>query len=121
MDQACIDKGLSETACSLVSVGLYIGYFCFFVALIALVVLPLVNAIKAPKELMKSASGIIALMVVFGVSYALSGSEVSMKAASLGITPDGSKAIGAGLIMLYTVFFLAVVGLVYSFFHKMVN
>ncbi len=121
MDQSCIDFGISDFGCSLISGGLYFGYLLFIVAVIALVVLPLMNAIKAPKELMRSGAGILALVVVFVVSYALSGDEVTMKTAALGTTAQGSKMIGAGLIMLYIVFFAAVLGLVYSFFHKAIK
>jgi len=121
MDQACIDFGVTDTGCTLISVGLYFGYFLFFVALAALVVLPTMNALKAPKELAKSAAGLGGLLVLFAVSYALSGDEVTLKTASLGTTPESSKLIGAGLIMFYVVFMIAIVGLLYSFFHKAIK
>lgn len=121
MDQACIDFGISNTGCSLISVGLYFGYFLFFVALAALIVLPSLNALKAPKELAKSAAGIGGLLVLFIIAYALSGDEVTLKTASYGTTPDSSKMIGAGLIMFYMVFIVALVGLIYSFFHKAIK
>lgn len=118
MDQACIDFGISETGCSLISAGLYFGYLLFFIALGALVVLPALNALKAPKEIAKSAAGMVALVVIFVVSYALSGDEVTLKTASYGTTPESSRLIGAGLIMFYIVFLVSVAGLLYSFFHK---
>jgi hypothetical protein len=121
MDQACIDFGVGETGCTLISVGLYFGYFLFLIALIALIVLPTLNALKAPKELAKSAAGVVGLVVLFGVAYGLSGDEVTLKTASLGTTPESSKMIGAGLIMFYVVFLVAVAGLIYSFFHKAIK
>lgn len=121
MDQACIDFGISDFGCSLISGGLYFGYFLFFVALAALIVLPLINALKAPKELVRSGAGILLLVVIFAVSYGVSGDEVTIKAAALGTTAQSSKMIGAGLIMLYIVFVAAVAGLIYSFFHKAIK
>jgi hypothetical protein len=121
MDQACIDFGISETGCTLISAGLYFGYFLFFIALIAVVVLPVMNALKAPKELVKSGAGLVGLVVVFLISYSLSGDEVTAKTASLGTTAESSKMIGAGLIMLYFVFFLAMIGLAYSFLNKAIK
>jgi hypothetical protein len=121
MDQACIDFGISESGCSLISAGLYFGYFLFFIALIAVVVLPVINALKAPKELLKSGAALLALVVIFVLSYALSGDEVTVKTASLGTTAESSRLIGAGLIMLYFVFFISMIGLVYSFFHKAIK
>jgi len=121
MDQACIDFGISDTGCTLISAGLYFGYFLFFVALVALIVLPTLNALKSPKEMIKSGAGILALVIIFVVSYGLSGDEVTLKTASYGTDAASSKMIGAGLIMFYMVFLVAVVGLVYSFFHKSIK
>lgn len=118
MDQACIEFGISDFGCNLITWGLYVGYVLMIVAILAVVVLPLMNAIKAPKELLKSAAAIAALVVVFLISYALSGDEITLKTAAMGTTPAASKMIGAGLIMFYVAFFISVIGLIYSFFHK---
>ena len=118
MEQFCIDKGVSEFGCTLISWGLYLGYLLFFLAVVALVVLPVMNALKEPKEMVKSAGGIGILVAVFLISYVLSGDEVTLKAASLGVTAGSSKMIGAGLIMLYIIFIISVIGLFYSFLNK---
>lgn len=118
MDQACIDFGISEFGCTLISVGLYVGYAIFFVAVLAVVVLPFINALKAPKELIKSGAAIGGLVVVFLIAYSISGDEVTLKTASLGTTPGASKMIGAGLMMFYVFLLIATIGLIYSFFHK---
>jgi hypothetical protein len=118
MEQKCLDNGISEFGCSLISGGLYFGYFLFLVAVVALIILPAMNALKAPKELVKSGGAIGALVLIFIVAYALSGDEVTLKTAAMGTTPESSKMIGAGLIMLYVVFFVAMGGLIYSFVSK---
>ncbi len=118
MEQKCLDEGISEFGCSLISGGLYFGYVLFFVAVAALIILPLLNALKAPKDLLKSGAAIGGLVLLFIIGYALSGDEVTLKAAAMGTTPASSKMIGAGLIMLYFIFFAAVGGLVYSFINR---
>ena len=95
-------------------IGLYVGYGLFIIALGAAVILPLINAIKSPKELLKSGMAVGALLVLFLVSFGLSGSEVTAKYTAQGIGESSSKLIGAGLTMFYFVFFIAVLGIVYS-------
>ena len=86
---------------SLISPGLYFCYALIGIALAASVLMPLINAIKHPADFIKSVVGIVLLAVLFGVAYALSGSEVSTKYAAMGGTAVGSKLIGAGLILFY--------------------
>lgn len=118
MEQKCFDNGISEFGCSLISGGLYFGYFLFFIAVAALIILPAMNALKAPKELVKSGAAIGGLIILFVISYALSGDEVTLKTAAMGTTPESSKMIGAGLIMLYFIFFVSLIGLIYSFVNR---
>lgn len=118
MDQACNEFGVSELGCSMISGGLYFGYFLLFAAIASVVILPLMTALKSPKELLKSAAAIGGLVVIFLISYGISGDELTLKTASMGTTAGSSKMIGAGLIMFYASLFVAIVGLIYSFFHK---
>jgi len=95
-------------------IGLYVGYGLLIMALGAATILPLINALKSPKELMKSGMAIGALLVVFLISFGLSGSEVTAKYTAQGIGESSSKLIGAGLTMFYIVFLIAAIGIVYS-------
>ncbi|MGE0590354.1 MAG: hypothetical protein AB7O48_17370 [Cyclobacteriaceae bacterium] len=99
-------------------IGLYVGYFLLLIAVGAAVVLPLVSALKSPKDLMKSLMGVGALLVLFLVSYALAGSEVTAKYVAQGVGEGSSKLIGAGLTMFYIVFVIALLGIVYSEINK---
>lgn len=114
MEQMCVDNGISDLGCNLISWGLYFSYFLFAIALIAGIVLPLIKSIQSPKELLKSAAGVVVLVVVFLVAYSISGDEVTINTASYGVTPGSSKLIGGGLITLYIIFLVATAGLVYS-------
>lgn len=99
-------------------IGLYIGYTLFLVALAAAVFLPLITALKSPKDLLKSLMGLGALVVIFLISFGLSGSEVTAKYVAQGVGEGSSKLIGAGLTMFYIVFFVAVLGIVFSEINK---
>jgi hypothetical protein len=99
-------------------IGLYVGYAFFIVAVGAAIVFPLINALKTPADLLKSLAGIGVLVVVFIIAYALSGSEVTIKAAATGINASSSKLIGAGLITFYIVLILSVLGVVFSEINK---
>ena len=92
-------------------IGLYVGYGLLLIAVVAAVILPLINAFKSPKELLKSAMGLGALVVLFLISFGLSGSEVTAKYTAQGVGESSSKLIGAGLTMFYIVFFVALIGI----------
>lgn len=105
----------------MIDIGLYITYVFFFVAAGAAIVLPILHAIRNPKELGKSAIGVGLLVLLFIISYSLSGSEVTPKAISLGVGEDSSKLIGAGLISFYIVFVISLLGIVYSEINKAIK
>jgi hypothetical protein len=94
--------------------GLYLFYALLFIAVAAAVIFPLFYAIKQPAALGKSAIGAGVLVVLFVIAYAMSGSDVNIKAAAAGISESASKLIGAGLIMFYITLALAVLALIYS-------
>ncbi|MBX2965978.1 MAG: hypothetical protein KF845_07520 [Cyclobacteriaceae bacterium] len=102
----------------MIDAGLYLMYVLFIVAVVAAVVLPLISAIKSPSTFLKSLYSVIALVVVFGISYALSGSDVTTIQAAKGLTPSVSKLVGAGLTMFYLVMAIAIIGLIYSEINK---
>lgn len=118
MEQKCLDNGITEFGCSLISGGLYFGYFLFFVAVAALVILTLMNALKSPKDLLKSGAAVGGLVLLFVIGYMWSGDEVTLRAAAMGTTPASSKMIGAGLFSLYVIFFASLGALAYSFINK---
>lgn len=101
-----------------IDIGIYVSYIFLGVALVAAVLLPLVNAIKHPAGLVKSLIGVGGLVVLFIVAYTLSGSEVSSKAVAMGVDESGSKMIGAGLTLFYFVFIGAALGIVFSEINK---
>ena len=98
----------------MLDLGFYVFYALLFIAVALTIIFPIIHMLKEPSSLVQSAIGIGVLLVLFGVSYALSGSEVNLKAAAVGITETTSKLIGAGLIMFYITLVLSVAALIYS-------
>jgi len=98
----------------MIDAGLYFSYVLFFIAVGAAIIFPLLYVLQDPKAVVKSLIGIAGLVVMFIVCYALSGNEVTAKAASLGVGEGSSKLIGAGLIMFYLTLVISIVGIIYS-------
>lgn len=94
--------------------GLYILYALLFVAVAAAIIFPLINSLSNPSGLIKTGIGLAVIVVLFGISYAMSDSEITRSALAAGLSESSVKLIGAGLIMLYIVFVLAVLALIYS-------
>ena len=94
--------------------GLYALYALLFIAVAAAIIFPLINSLSNPASLIRSAIGIGVILVLFGIAYALSDSALTRSAISAGLSESSVKLIGAGLIMLYIVFILAILALIYS-------
>lgn len=98
----------------MLDVGLYILYVLLFIAVAAALILPLINSLSNPGSLIKSAISVGVILVLFGIAYALSGSNLTRSAIAAGLTETNVKLISAGLIMFYTVLMLAILALIYS-------
>jgi TRAP-type C4-dicarboxylate transport system permease small subunit len=83
--------------------------------------MPILNAIKNPQGLVKALIGVVGLVVLFGLSYAISGSEVTARAASLGIDASSSRMIGAGMIMFYIILLVSTVLAVFSLVRDIIS
>lgn len=85
----------------MVDVLLYVAYAATIFAMLAAIILPFVKSTGDTKGLMQT--GIIAgvLLVIFAISYAVSGNEVGKIHQAFNIGAGGSKLIGGVLIMTY--------------------
>jgi len=98
----------------MLDIGLYILYALLFIAVAAAIIFPLINSLSNPRALIRSGIGIGIILVLFGISYAMSDSELTRSAIAAGLSESSVKLIGAGLMMLYIVFVLAILALIYS-------
>jgi hypothetical protein len=101
-----------------VDAGLYASYALFGISIVVAVVLPLFGSLKSPGELKKPAMAVAGIVLLFVISYALSGSDVTAIQAAKGVTENTSKLVGAGLTMFYLISGIAVIGLIYSEINK---
>ncbi len=101
---------------------LYVSYVLVLVAVLGAVVLPIVIALtQNPKSLLKVLAGVAVLAVVFGISYGLSGNEVTAKYTEAGITEVSSQVVGGALTMIYLLLGIALVGVVVTEITKLIK
>ncbi|MCS6968727.1 MAG: hypothetical protein RMJ44_08155 [Cytophagales bacterium] len=94
--------------------ALYLMYILLFVAIAAAIILPIIKSLDQPKTLIRSGIGIGILLLIFFICYAIADDTVLQNKAYEGITPSTSKLVGAALLMLYVMFFGAIIAVVYS-------
>jgi hypothetical protein len=97
----------------MLDVGLYIFYALLAIAILAAIVFPILNAIKTPASLLRSLAGVGALLLLFGIAYALSDGKLSQQSAAM-VGPNTGKLISAGLILFYITLFLSILAVIYS-------
>ena len=103
----------------IVNVGIIVAYILIVIGVVSAVVFPLINAVSQPQLLVKSGIGIVAVLIVFGIGYALSDSGLTAKFIQSGVETEGlSKMIGGALTMVYLLMGVALVGIVYTEFSK---
>ncbi|WP_339879751.1 hypothetical protein [uncultured Algoriphagus sp.] len=89
---------------------LYGSYILVAIGIVAAVLMPLIKSLDNPKSLMKTAIGIVGIVVLFFIAYSISSNEVLPKfeAAPFNLTPFGSQIVGG---MLITTYILSIVAL----------
>ena len=97
-----------------IDIGLYISYALTIGAVGAAIVMPIIYSLGDPKSLVGVGVSVAALLILFFISYVLSSDEITnpKAAANYGVTPGGAKLIGGSLIMMYIMFFGAIIGVV---------
>ena len=98
----------------LINIALIVTYVLIGIAVVAVVVLPLIKAIDNPKTLVGTAIGLGVLVVLFGLSYAISGDEVLPRYVSQGVGAGISKFVGGLLTTMYLLFGAAIIGILYT-------
>ena len=104
---------------TIVNIGLYAAYILLAIGLLGAIILPLIQAIGNPKSLVKIGLGLLLVAVVYGVSWSISGDEVTAVYENFGVNSNTSKIVGGGLIMTYLLMSVLVLGLVYSEISKL--
>lgn len=95
----------------LINIGLYLTYFMLFVAALSALVFPIIFIIQDPGKAKASLFGVLALLLLFVISYFLSADELHGELLQSHVV---SKFVGGGLIMFYIMFVAAILIAVYS-------
>jgi hypothetical protein len=97
-----------------IDIALYLSYALTILAGLAAIAFPLINSVGDPKTLTKSGIGLGALLLVFLISWAISGSEVTALYTEFEVGASLSKFIGGILIMMYVLTGIALGGILYT-------
>ena len=105
-----------------VDVGIWGAIVLVVIAILASVLMPLINSLSQPKTLLKSLYGVVFIGVIFLIAYILAGNEVTPNYISYNVTSPGlSKLVGAGLTTTVIMAGVAVVGIVVSEINKAIK
>ncbi|MEM9672234.1 MAG: hypothetical protein ACFB15_01270 [Cyclobacteriaceae bacterium] len=93
--------------------GLIAAYALVGIALLAAVVLPLIQSISDPKSMLGTVVGIVIIAVIFFVGFSIATDEVTNVYVNNNVTEGTtSKMIGGAIITMYILVILAIVGIV---------
>ena len=93
--------------------GLYAAYILVGIALVAAIVLPIIQSISDPKSLLGTVVGVVIIAVIFFVGYSISSDEVTNVYVNNNVTePTTSKMIGGAIVTMYIMVVIALVGIV---------
>jgi len=96
--------------------GIIISYILFAVALAAAIIFPVIELVRNPKNAKGALVGIVALVIVVAIAYALSDGHDPSK---IGVTEETAKQVDTGLFAFYILGGIAVASLLYSEVAKM--
>lgn len=93
--------------------GLIAAYALVGIALLAAIVLPLIQAIGDPKSMLGTVVGIVIIAVIFFIGFSIATDEVTNVYINNKVTEGTtSKMIGGAIITMYILVILAIVGIV---------
>jgi uncharacterized membrane protein len=96
-------------------------YILMAIATAAAIVFPIITMAKDPKAAKSALIGVGALVIVFAISYALAGDEMTPKYAKFISGPAESKLVSMGLISFYILAAGAIIAIVSSAFTKIIK
>ena len=93
-----------------VNVMLIYAYVVFAVALVLAIVFPVINILSNPKGAMRTLVGLVAMIVIFGISYLLASDAPVPNPAENGFFTNAAtlKLTDVGLYSAYAIFVIAI-------------
>lgn len=96
-------------------------YILMALATASAIIFPVLGLVKDPKAAKSALIGVGAIVIVFGISYAFAGDEVTPKYEKFNVGSGESKLVSTGLIAFYILAFAAVLSIVSSGFIKLIK
>ncbi len=84
-----------------VEILLYVAYVALALGVGAILFSIIMMAIRKPRALLQQLAGLAGLLVLYGISYAIQGSEVPAFLLSYGLSAETVRMLGALLITTY--------------------
>lgn len=97
-----------------INIGFVILYILMIAAVIGAVVFPIIQMAGNIKAARGTLAGVLGLIALFLIAYAVSPAETGQFYQKMGISPNLSKAIGGGLLATYIVFAGVIISIAYS-------
>jgi hypothetical protein len=104
-----------------IDIILYVSYGLIAIGVVVALLMPLINSLDNPRSLLKTAVGIVAVVILFVIAYAIADNEVLPRyaAAPFNLTPALSQLVGGILITVYFLFGLAILGIIVTEINKL--
>jgi len=106
---------------SVINIGLYVSYVLLGLALLSSIVLPLINSLDDTASLIRAGIGVGIIILLYVISWAISGNEVTEAYIKRDVGEGISRAVGGALIMMYMLFLVAIVGIIYTEISKAIK
>ncbi|KEO72757.1 hypothetical protein [Anditalea andensis] len=102
---------------------LYVSYILIAIGVVVSLLMPLINSLDNPKSLLKTAMGVVGVVILFVIAYAIADNEVLPRyaAAPFNLTPALSQVVGGILITVYFLFGLAILGIIVTEINKIIK
>lgn len=113
--------GMSYQSSNDVDLLLGLAKVLIYIAAGAAVILPLINAFKNPKVLLRAGIGIAVLGAIFGITYSTASTEITPLFERIGATAEKIQLSGGLIQMTFVLIIIAVVAVILGELSKAVR
>lgn len=97
-----------------INLGLYVTYVLIGICVLGILIFSIARIISHPGAAKAALIGIVGLIVLFGLSYALSnGDDVHTIFSKLDVSEETSRLVGTGLLTFYLLMGVAILSIIY--------
>ncbi|EOZ96813.1 hypothetical protein A33Q_2123 [Indibacter alkaliphilus LW1] len=106
-----------------IDIFLFVAEGLIIIGAILAILMPLIKSLGDPGSLVKTGAAVVALGVVFFIMYSIADNEVIPRFAAdpFNLTPGLSKFVGGALLTTYTLFFVALLGIIFTEINKAIK